>query len=530
MSSYDVTVSGFAGIRSSNRILAGSIGRNTFFGVAGSLFQMGLKLVSVPIVIGYLGLDGYGVWAVLMTVAAYMSLGSAGVKSAFQKYAAEATGTGDFERASRLITTGTAVVLVLSVVALIPVAMFSHALARAVGVPPRFLDSAAHAILYLAFIMVLVNTGSSYQAILMGAHRIDLQKKFNMAFTAFQVIASVLLLYVGCGLLAMAAVFGIAEVGELLVCCFVARRIVPAIQLAPRHLSRSVLGNLGTFAGSYQLVSMLEALFGVIFSVTVLKFYGAHASGVLAIAGRLVGAAAVVQGSFLQAILSGGSLVYASSSVERLRLFLVKSFKVTLSLSIVPLGFIGGFGTLIVLAWTGQTDSSFRVVLWVLCLTSLFRSLSAVSRVLYRVSGGGLMDNVQLVSMIMVLLCFCLFARQIGFLGIATGAMFAQIVGMLVIWRSLSRTFRGFRARTLMPDLLRLVAATAVTLAAAAMVAHVGAPWGASARFLAVIRLGAVSLVALAVAGPALLLTGSVSRTEARTILDTLRGRAGVPA
>jgi O-antigen/teichoic acid export membrane protein len=491
---------------------------------------MGLKLVSVPIVIRYLGLDGYGVWSVLMTMAAYMSLGSAGVKSAFQKYTAEATGTGDFERASRLITTGTAAVLLVSVLALIPIAIFSHVLASAVGVPPRFLDSATHAILLLAFIMVLVNAGSSYQAILMGAHRIDLQKKFNIGFTAVQVIVSVVLLYFGYGLLALAAVFGIAEIGELLVCYLVGLRIAPDVRIAPRYFSRSVIRELCTFAGSYQLVSMLEALFGMLFSVTVLKFYGAESSGVLAVASRLVGTAAVLQGSFLQAILSGGSLVYSSSSVARLRLFLVKSFKVTLGLSIVPLGFIGSFGTLMVLAWTGQTDPSFRGVLWILCVTSLFRSLSSVSRVLYRVSGGGLMDNVQLISMILVLFCFCLIAGRIGFLGIVAGPMLAQILGLAVIWRTLAKAFWGFKARVLLPELWRLVSATAITIAAASLAAHVGAQWSASARYLAVLRLGAVSLVALAVSGPALLLTGAVTRSEARTILGTLRGRVAVAA
>ena len=48
-----------------------------------------------------------------MATAAYMRFGSAGLKSAFQKYVAEATGSGDFETAIRagatMVRVGTAI-------------------------------------------------------------------------------------------------------------------------------------------------------------------------------------------------------------------------------------------------------------------------------------------------------------------------------------------------------------------------------------------------------------------------------------
>jgi O-antigen/teichoic acid export membrane protein len=510
--------------------LAASIGRNTLFGIVANVAQVGARFVTVPIVIHHLGLEGYGIWSVLMSVAAYMSLGGAGVKSAFQKYAAEATGSGDFERASKLISTGTAAVLLISITALVPVALFSHQLAGVAGVPPRFLNSAAHAILLMAFMMILINAGGSYQAILMGAHRIDLQKKLYIASMVAGSIATIIVLRFGFGLLAMSAVFGGVEMAGLLGCCILSRRVIPAIEVAPKHLSRSVLRELITFGGSYQLVSILEALCSAILPVAVLKFYGASAAGVLALASRVVAAALLPQGTLLQPILSGGSFVYASSTPERMRLFLLKSFNATLALSFTPLAFVGCFGTMIVLVWTGQLAGSLREVLWLLCLGGLFRSLSSLARVLYRVSGRSLMDNVQLLSMLLVLTLVCAFARQLGLLGMIAGTVFAQLGGMVLMWLTLTATFQGFTVRSLAPQILKFVVATTAILAAAVIVAHVGAPWNTGARFLAAIRLGAVTLVSLAVAGPALLLTGSVSRSEARTLLDTLRGGASVRA
>src|SRR5580704_2364999 len=125
------------------RNLAHTIGRNTAFGVIARFAQVTSRLVSIPIVIAHLGLGGYGIWSIIMTTAAYMRFGSIGIKSAFQKYVAEATGNGDFETTNRLLSTGTAGMLVLSFVGLVPICVFSRSLAQLAGVPPELLKASA---------------------------------------------------------------------------------------------------------------------------------------------------------------------------------------------------------------------------------------------------------------------------------------------------------------------------------------------------------------------------------------------------
>lgn len=100
--------------RNAEHSIAASIGRNTLFGVLSNCAQVGTRLVTVPVVIHYLGLGGYGIWNVIMAASTYMRFGSIGVKTAFQKYVAEATGDGNYERANKLLSTGCALMLVLS--------------------------------------------------------------------------------------------------------------------------------------------------------------------------------------------------------------------------------------------------------------------------------------------------------------------------------------------------------------------------------------------------------------------------------
>ena len=73
--------------------LTASIGRNTVFGITASIVQVATRLVVVPTVIAHLGLDGFGIWSIIVvTAGAYMRFGAIGSRSAYQKYVAEAQG------------------------------------------------------------------------------------------------------------------------------------------------------------------------------------------------------------------------------------------------------------------------------------------------------------------------------------------------------------------------------------------------------------------------------------------------------
>lgn len=508
-----------------NHSIAVTIGKNTVFGIIASMAQTGTRLVTIPLVIAHLGLGGYGIWSIIMTTAAYMRFGSIGVKSAFQKYVAEATGSGDYETANKLLSTGCAVMLGLSFAGLIPIALFSGKLAAAAGVPAEFLTSTAHSISVLAVIMLLSNVGAVFEAIVMGGHRIDIARKFTTFFTVAEAIAIVTALHFGFGLFAMASTMAASEVGFVVSCYVAARRVVPQIHLRMKYVTTSVLHELGRFAGSYQLVNVLEVLYAAILPFAILRAFGADAAGIYAVVTRLVTSALMLQDAFLLPILSGGTMVYASGVAERMRTMVVKSFKVTLGLTLFPLAFIAIFGTTIVFAWTGQADASFAGALRLVCLAGLFKAFSLLELVLYRVSGKALMDNIRQVLRVVILLGIALFARDLGFNGVLVGLAGAELAGMAFMLFALTRTFHGFSAKALLPDTIRLTAAAAVLLGACFVAARIPVPDLSNVRLLSGLRLGLISLVGLLTAYPVLWLTGSITGREGKAILGVFLPR-----
>jgi O-antigen/teichoic acid export membrane protein len=511
-----------AGVPASHGKLAVAIGRSTLFGILSRLSQVGTRLITIPIVVGHLGLAGYGIWSIIMTTSAYMRFGSVGIKSAFQKYVADATGNGDFTTASRLLSTGTAIMVVLSVAGLIPSALLSRKLAVAAGVPPEFLSAAASSITVLALIMMLANVGAVYEAIVMGGHRIDLVRKFSTITTIAEAVAIVILLHFGYGLVAMASVMAISEAFYIVSCYIASKKLMPQIELKYKYVTRSVLRELIRFAGSYQLVNLLEVLYGAILPITVLRNFGAERAGVFAIAGRLGSSAAILPDSFLQPILSGGSMVHASGSAERMRQLIRKSYKITLGLTLFPLVFLSVFGTSLVYAWTGQVDPTFRTTLVLVSITVLFGSFSILGLVLYRVSGRAVLDNIRQLLRIVTLFTIALFAKKLGLYGVLIGWSAAEFLGMLFMIFALMRTFPTFHMRDLLPDTIRLTGATVIMLAAGALFALIPLPEIHNLRVMALLQLGKIGLGCLLATWPALLLTKSITTAEGNAIVNVL--------
>jgi O-antigen/teichoic acid export membrane protein len=483
--------------------------------------QVGSRLVTIPMVIAHLGLGGYGIWSIIMSMAAYMRFGSAGIKSAFQKYVAEATGNGDFERASKLLSTGAAGMLLLSAAA-IPVALLSRTLAKAAGVPPEFIAAAAKSISALAIIMILSNMGAAYEGIVMGGHRIDLARNFSAAFSVAEAIAIIILLHLGHGLFAMALVIALSEVGFVFCCYLSSKSILPQIRVSRRFVTKSVVRELIRFAGSYQLVNILEVLYVSILPVTVLRVFGANASGVYAISTRLVQSALMLWEAFLLPILSGGAMIYALGSKEEMRRLIAKSFKLTLGICLFPLVFIGLFGPTMIFAWTGRSDPLLPAALWLVVIGGFLSAFSALSLVLYRSSGNAILDNIRQGLRIVVLLSVVAFARKLNFNEILTGLAVAEFVGMVFMLFAISKTFHAFHPKDLLPDALRLSAATACVLVAGALAEHLSIQLSLSARLLAILDLSKVSLGCIVALWPALLVTRSLTEAEKQALFHII--------
>jgi hypothetical protein len=192
---------------------------------------------------------------------------------------------------------------------------------------------------------------------------------------------------------------------------------------------------------------------------------------------------------------------------------------VTMVASVPPLAFVSVFGATMILAWTGQVDPSFRMVVWLSALAALFKGISLLQLILYRASGRALLDNIRQALRLAGIFAVALFGRRLGFQGVLIGAAAVGLLGVLFMFVVKSEAFQAFSVRTFMADTLRISAASTMIVGCGWLASLVPVPCGAGDRISAIIKLSEIAIGCLIVAWPALVVSRSLSNHERRTVL-----------
>ena len=130
----------------------------------------------------------------------------------------------------------------------------------------------------------------------------------------------------------------------------------------------------------------------------------------------------------------GGAWSMRPALLNECMLFIVRSFKAMSVISIMPLAFIALYGANIVLVWTGKSPPLLTGAICLLCVGGVCRSLSSLFRVLYRVSGGALLDNARLFLTIATAVVILPFVPKLGFFGVIAGVgVLGQFFGLVLI-------------------------------------------------------------------------------------------------
>jgi O-antigen/teichoic acid export membrane protein len=324
----------------------------------------------------------------------------------------------------------------------------------------------------------------------------------------------------------MAGVMVLSQTIYVVFCYLMSKRVVPEISVKIRHVTRTTVAELIRYAGSYQLVSVLQLTYGVLAPIAILKVYGAEPSGVYAIANRLVSPVTMCFYAFLGPILSGGAMVYATGSSEKLDALLAKSFKFTLAITLLPLVFLCGFGTDLLKGWTGQDNGAFGVTLFFVSAATIANCFGLLGLVLYRASGRTVMDNLREVIRILVLLPVVVLAKKLSFAGVLAGIAVSETVGAVFMFYALKKTFPLFRVRPVMKDFLRMSVATFILVCASLALSGLLHFDDLSLRAAAVARLGVAALVLGVLIYPTMIYTGSVTKGEVASVLEAFRRKA----
>ncbi len=423
--------------------------RNTIFNSLGRASGLLGALLITPYVLSILGNRMFGLWSLILALTGYLEVFDFGLRPVFMKYVAEYHLLGNAPEINRLLTAGLVLVAGLGAVVLAAVFFLTQPLMRWWGVETDLFALAATVIPLAVAAFYVRILGRLLEAVMWGLQRMDVSNSVAVLATAVQLAGTVWVLQAGYGLVGLVIVRGIVALVSVALLGIVLVRMLPALQIGPRHLRRASFGTLLRYGSKIQVTKLAELAYVQGDKLFLGYFVGLPAVAFYELASRLVQGARFLSVIVTSAVVPAASELDAGGEKESLRVLYRRASKY-LVLVAAPLNlFPAALAPWLVLAWLGAGYHPVVVLLQALAVGHFVHVLTASGTTL--VQGIGLPEVetrfALLLLAINVVLSFVLIGR-FGFNGVLFATPLALILGSAYFWWSL-RPIVGVRVQEL---------------------------------------------------------------------------------
>jgi O-antigen/teichoic acid export membrane protein len=230
------------------RLRARHIARNVLFNWLGTIANMAVGFFLAPFVLHHLGDVAYGVWVLAMSVGAYLGLLDLGMQSSVLRFVSKGHTQGDHQGASEAISAALWVRLQISALALVLSLGLAAVFPLIFKVPPSLTSDARKAIMLIGLNAAITMSIGVVGGVLSALNRYDLQNYVMLAQTTLRVIAVVVVLRSGHGIVAIATCDLFAALFGNLLLVWIARRIYPELLIQRAKPKKETLQKIWSYS------------------------------------------------------------------------------------------------------------------------------------------------------------------------------------------------------------------------------------------------------------------------------------------
>ncbi len=174
--------------------------RNTAYNIAGRIWGILVAVFLTPYIIARVGVEGYGIWAVVGVLTGYFGLLDFGISTSFVKYIAEFYSKKEFEKINQVVNAGFFFYSVFGVVIVTFSFIYIEPLVAFFKIPPALYRETIFVFLLGIFLFVASNALSPFVAIQSGLQRMDISNKIAIVISLPTVFGTIFFLEKGWGL------------------------------------------------------------------------------------------------------------------------------------------------------------------------------------------------------------------------------------------------------------------------------------------------------------------------------------------
>jgi len=165
--------------------------KNTKFNILGSFWGILVALTLTPYIIGHIGIERFGVWAIVGVLTGYFRLLDFGIGTSFVKYISEFYTKRDYEKINQLVNTGFIFYLVFAVLIISLAFFIINPLLILFNIPQELYSEARFVFLFGIIIFAISNAVSPFGAIQGGLQRMDIINKISIAISIPMIIGTI---------------------------------------------------------------------------------------------------------------------------------------------------------------------------------------------------------------------------------------------------------------------------------------------------------------------------------------------------
>ena len=412
------------------RSITYKITRNTLYNIFGRFWAILVSIFLTPYIISHIGIERFGVWAIVGVVTGYFGLLDFGIGMSFVKYIAEFHAKREPGRISHIINTGFTLYFILALVGVVLTFLLKNPILSFLNIPPNLRYEAGIVLLAGVALFGSANAVSPFAAVQGGLQRMDISNKIAIAMSAVNIAGTVFFISHGYGLIGLMANNVIVFAAMTVINIFAAYRLLPKLNFKFFCFDPATFMRLLKFGYNMQIAKVSGMIASQTDKILITCFLSVGLVTFYQLGGSIVYYAASLVAILTSALMPAFSEIEAMGERTRLIEAYVRSMRY-ISFFIVPIFIYLAFSARqVIFIWMGPGYVQSAAIIQILAAAFLVNTIAQVpASVCLAIDRPQVMSAGALIVILTNIILSALLIKMFGFLGAAWGTLIAVNAG-----------------------------------------------------------------------------------------------------
>lgn len=423
------------------RKISDKIVRNTRYNFLWKLWEIVAALFLTPYILFHVGLERYGIWALVTLVTGYFGLLDFGIGAAYVKHISESYSNRDNDGLNAIVNTGFSFYVVFSAVIILLAFLFIGPILYVLKIPGALQQEASFVIISGIALFGFSGATSVFSSIQAGLQRMDISVKISVICSVINVAGVVLMLENGAGLTGLMVnniiVFFIASAMNIVA----AYKLLPGLIFAPFiRVKKEIFMKLFSFGYRMQIVRLGELMLYQTDRLLIAFFFGVKFVGIYQIGATLVGYAKQLPIFLLPAVLPAAAEISTKRDSDKLVRLYLRGSKYLFVITAPVMAALVVLAHPVVKLWVGSGYDVSAVTAQILAAGYIVNvTVGMAFMVGMGIGLTKMLSRSAIITMAVNLVLSVILIKLVGYYGVAIATSVALVVGPIYIYVELHK-------------------------------------------------------------------------------------------